>query len=138
MLAPMLRQRTLCIGMAATTALQLAVGFLHLPGIPCPMLHLTGVPCPGCGATRACVFMLRGDWRHWLAMHALAPVFLAAAGLFAAGAVVPRRPFARMVGWVDRIERRTALAKWVLVVLFVYWLARLVYAQAEFIHLVRG
>src|SRR5436190_1092039 len=82
-LAPMLRQRKLVLVLGGTGLAQLCVGIFHLPGVVCPMLHVLGVPCPGCGATRACAAMLRGDWHMSLKMHALAPVFLVAVALFA-------------------------------------------------------
>ena len=41
-------------------------GEMHL--VPCPVLAATGVPCPGCGMTRACWTLARGDlgaaWGH--------------------------------------------------------------------------
>src|SRR4051794_7909595 len=134
----MLRQRRLCVGLGLTGACQLALGLLHLPGLPCPTLHVVGVPCPACGATRACAAVLRGDWHTWLTMHAFAPVFLGGAALLAAGAVLPDRPRDRLVRWIDRVERRTALAKWLIAAVLVYWAARLVYAPGAFARLMLG
>lgn len=31
-------------------------------GIPCPFYQFTGFFCPGCGVTRMCMALLRGEW----------------------------------------------------------------------------
>lgn len=49
-------------------------------GIPCPVRMLTGLKCPGCGVTRMCDSLLRGDftaaWEHHAALLCLLPVLL--------------------------------------------------------------
>ncbi len=80
----------------------------------CPMLEATGVPCPGCGATRAFVHFVNGDFAGalhynwswlvlWLALAgwALVMVFRAVRGRPAigpvareAGALLRTRPWA--------------------------------------------
>jgi hypothetical protein len=137
-IAPMLRQRKLVLVLGAMGVAQLSAGIFHLPGVMCPMLHGLGIPCPGCGATRACAAMLQGDWHTWLRMHALAPCFLLAVGLFAAAAVLPARPREAMIDVVERIERRTGLTSLMLAVLLVYWIARLLYGPAQFARLMGG
>jgi hypothetical protein len=134
----MLRQRKLVLALGAMGVAQLSAGIFHLPGVICPMLHGLGIPCPGCGATRACAAILRGDWHTWLQMHALAPCFLLAVGLFAAAAVLPVRPREVMIDAVERIERRTGISSIVLAALVVYWLARLAIAPHAFVRLMRG
>lgn len=37
----------------------------------CPILSLTGIPCPGCGMTRACFAVLRGDLITAFACHGM-------------------------------------------------------------------
>jgi hypothetical protein len=137
-IAPMLRQRKLVLVLGAMGVAQLSAGIFHLPGVICPMLHGLGIPCPGCGATRACAAMLRGDWHTWLKMHALAPCFLLAVGLFAAAAVFPARPREAMIDAVEWVERRTGLTNLLLALLLAYWFARLVYDPAGFARLMRG
>jgi hypothetical protein len=117
---------------------QLSLGVFHLPGVVCPMLHVLGVPCPGCGATRACAAMLRGDWHAWLKMHALAPVFLVAVGLFAVASVLPSGAREPLVRRIEAFERRTGVSTLALAALIVYWLARLAIAPHEFIRLMKG
>jgi hypothetical protein len=50
-------------------ALLLAAGlgyalWVRLTGLalPCPFRAVTGLLCPGCGVTRLCLALLRGDW----------------------------------------------------------------------------
>ena len=40
-------------------------------GHACPINLLFGVPCPGCGLTRACLCLFRGDVYGAIAMHPL-------------------------------------------------------------------
>ena len=43
---------------------------LDSPWYPrCPFLLLTGLYCPGCGSTRACYYMLHGEWGLSLRYH---------------------------------------------------------------------
>jgi len=69
-------------------------------------------------------------------MHAFAPAFVLAILVFWAAAVTVRPTRDRLICAVDRIERRTALPTLMLIGLILYWLARLVYAPAEFLRLV--
>ncbi|MGK2860160.1 MAG: DUF2752 domain-containing protein [Thermoanaerobaculia bacterium] len=47
----------------------------------CLVRNWTGFPCPGCGVTRAIAAMLRGAWAEAFALHPLAPVAVAEAGV---------------------------------------------------------
>ena len=53
------------------------VACLVFPGSPadgivlCPMRAATGLSCPGCGMTRSCTAMMRGDLWHSLEFHPL-------------------------------------------------------------------
>lgn len=38
---------------------------------PCPIHYWTGFYCPGCGSTRSCQFLLRGEFRKSLRYHPL-------------------------------------------------------------------
>ena len=43
--------------------------------LPCPFRAVTGLLCPGCGVTRLCLALLRGDWAGaWRANPALLPM----------------------------------------------------------------
>ena len=49
-------------------------------GIPCPLRFLTGLKCPGCGVTRMCISLLRGNfsaaWQYNPVLLCLLPLFL--------------------------------------------------------------
>jgi hypothetical protein len=47
----------------------------------CLMYNLTGVPCPGCGMTRSCALLARGDVHDSLRFHPLGVVFAAQAAV---------------------------------------------------------
>ena len=57
-------------------ALCLAVAFAAyaLEITLCPFRRLTGLPCPCCGATRACLSVLRGDFAVAVRLNPLAVV----------------------------------------------------------------
>lgn len=47
--------------------------------ISCLFRRWTGIPCPGCGLTRACLAILRGDWGAAFRYHPMfwsLPVFM--------------------------------------------------------------
>lgn len=78
------RLRRLLGGCAALLAAGLGYAlWVRLTGlaIPCPFRALTGLLCPGCGVTRLCLALLRGDWAAaWQAnpvLLLLLPVLLA-------------------------------------------------------------
>jgi hypothetical protein len=91
----------------------------------CGFRFLVGAPCPGCGMTRACLALARGDVAASLALHPLALPFAGAA----LGALVlairegaTGRPFLR-----DLAERRgTALAIAAVGALALVWILRVV------------
>jgi hypothetical protein len=111
------------------------VGFRTLP---CPMLHAIGIPCPGCGASRACGALLRGDWHNLVRLHAFAPLFLGSVVIFLLAAALPSQGRDALGRAVDAVERRSGAAKLLLLLLLVYWAARLLYAPGSFIRLMRG
>ena len=49
-------------------------------GIPCPLRSFTGLKCPGCGATRMCISLLKGDlaaaWQYNPVLCCLLPLLL--------------------------------------------------------------
>lgn len=60
-----IRRRRLLLGCAALLAAGLGYAlWVRLTGlaIPCPFRAVTGLKCPGCGVTRMCLALLRGDW----------------------------------------------------------------------------
>ncbi len=45
--------------------------FLYITKIGCPIRFLTGISCMGCGLTRACVSLLKGNLLEALVFHPL-------------------------------------------------------------------
>ncbi len=77
-------------------------------GIPCPFYRLTGRLCPGCGVSRMCISLLRGDfaaaWQYNAAILCLLPFGLAVAADIAVryvrdGTKQPR-PWASAMLWI--------------------------------------
>ena len=76
--------------MAIGLAYALFCGLTGL-SLPCPFHALTGLWCPGCGMTRMCLSLLRGDlsaaWASNPALMVLLPVLAAVLGRMGAGYV---------------------------------------------------
>ncbi len=57
-------------------------------GLPCLFYRLTGLLCPGCGVSRMCMALLRGDWAGaWAANPAICLLALPIAALLVCRAV---------------------------------------------------
>ena len=62
--------------LAAGLGYALWVGCTGL-ALPCPFRAATGLLCPGCGVTRLCLALLRGDWGGAWAANPMLLVLLA-------------------------------------------------------------
>ena len=51
--------------------------------LPCPIHYVTGIECPGCGITRACIALARGDIGHALNSNPFSLGLVLLAGGFA-------------------------------------------------------
>ena len=109
----------------AVAGIQIAAVAAGVAGWSCPLHALTGIPCPGCGLSRACVALLRGEWGEAMSLHALAPAFLLLTIALTASVVLPARQRERAAALVLRLESRPAIPLVALSVLVVYWLVRL-------------
>lgn len=138
MVTPLLSQRKLALAAAAAGTTQVVLAIYRLPGIPCPFLRVTGIPCPGCGVSRGCAALMTGHWSDWLRWHAFAPLFLVAIVLFAVAGLLPHRPRDRFVVILETVERRTGVVRLLLLLLFLYWIGRIVYARHAFASLIMG
>ena len=95
--APLVTDRVVAVALLAILALvavwSAAVG--TAPGdvalVPCTIDALTGAPCPGCGMTRACVALARGEVREAWGFHPLAFALMPLVLLYAL--------------WPDRVRR---------------------------------
>ena len=84
--------------------------------LPCPFRAVTGLLCPGCGVTRLCLALLRGDWAGaWRANPALLPML----PILAALAVRLSVRYVREGSAV--LPRRENALVWVLAALLAAW-----------------
>lgn len=137
-LAPLLKNRAICLAVTGATIIQLSLVALGLPGWRSPILAFFGVPDPGGGLTRAIVAFLRGDWQISLTFHAFAPFFIVALTLIATVAVLPASPRDKIINWVEKLEVSTGLTAILLIGLVVYWLGRLFILGETYITLIAG
>jgi hypothetical protein len=137
-LATILRDRRLGSIICGTALLQLLLAWFGLPGWTCPLFHTFGIPCPGCGMTRATLFLVRGDWKQALTMHAYAPILILGLLIITLCTVAPRNHVDKIIVRTETIERYTGITFILLSGLIVYWLARLVLLQAAFVRLIQG
>lgn len=129
--APLLRDRRTAAAFAAAGVAQVGLTLAHVGGMPCPFLSLTGLPCPGCGLSRACAALCRGDWATAVRLHAFAPVVLLALALLAAAAVLPAAARDRLASAIATLERQGWVGPVLLGLLLLYWIVRVGYAPAE-------
>ena len=87
---------------------------------PCPIHLICGVQCPGCGMTRACIALARGDISQALRHNPLSlGLVLFAAGYALAPATV-RRNWQRLTPAVRATAKWTAFAT-----VLVFWISRI-------------
>ena len=132
MLASLLRDRRVLLGVAAVAAVQVVGVAAGVGGWPCPLKGVLGIPCPGCGLTRATVALLRGEFAAAFRLHAFAPLLLLAVAASAVAVVLPAPQREAFAGLVARAEHRTRAAYFVLAALLLYWSARVLFLPAAF------
>ena len=136
--ATILRDRRFGYVICTATFLQLALTLLRFPSWPCPIFHTLGVPCPGCGMTRATLFLVHGEWRQALTMHAFAPIVVLALALITVCTIAPRTRAEWIADRTEVVERYTGLTTLLLSGLILYWLARLLILQSAFVRLIQN
>ncbi len=112
--------------MVGAGVLHFGLSLAGLPAWSCPILAATGVPCPGCGLTRACMELIRGDFSSSFHTHAFAPIFLSALLLMVVTLLLPETQRIDIITKITRLETRTGVTAWVLCFLMLYWAARLI------------
>jgi len=137
-LATILRDRRVGLALTGTLGLHIVLVSLHLPSWQCPFFTLTGIPCPGCGLTRACMLLLKGDFQASFRFHAFAPVFIVFISILIVSTLLPRSVVEPLIHKTETLERRTGLTIIILGGLILYWLARLVFFPTMFARLIRG
>ncbi|HEV7869562.1 MAG TPA: DUF2752 domain-containing protein [Chthoniobacteraceae bacterium] len=119
-----LQTRALCAALAGASVLHVGLQLAGLEGWRCPAMQTFGLPCPGCGLSRACAALVRGDWLESFQLHAFAPVVLFGMTLITLGAVLPKDAHRGFVRLVSEWERRTAITPLLLGAFCLYWLLR--------------
>jgi uncharacterized protein YjeT (DUF2065 family) len=137
-LATLLRDRRFGLFLTGALGLNLVAIALHLPSWECAFFRVTGLPCPGCGLTRACMLLLRGEVQASIKFHAFAPIFVLFIGMLIICTLLPRTVAEPFVNKAEKLERRTGITIIILGGLILYWLARLLLFPSAFAQLIRG
>ena len=137
-LATLLRDRRFGFVLIGALGVHVGLTLLGLPGWQCAFFRLTGVPCPGCGLTRACLLLTRGEVQASIRFHAFAPVFIVFISILIVATVLPRRVTQPLILKAEIFERQTGLTIIILGGLILYWLARLLLFPTAFAQLIRG
>lgn len=137
-LAPLMRNRRFGLILAGALSLHVILAMLHLPLWECPFLRVTGLPCPGCGLTRACMLLLRGDVAGSFRFHAFAPVFIILISMMLIATVLPKTVSEPLIHKAETLERKTGITIIIFSGLILYWLARLLLFPNMFAQLIRG
>lgn len=101
--------------LAAGLAYALWVRFTGL-ALPCPIRAVTGLLCPGCGVTRMCLALLRGDWGAAWEANPVLLILLPVLGLLAVRMTLRYVREGRLAG--SRWENALC---WALVALLIAW-----------------
>lgn len=84
--------------------------------LPCPIRAATGLLCPGCGVTRLCLALLRGDWGAAWTANPVLLILLPVLGLLAVRIILRYIQEGRVPG--PRWENALC---WVLIALLAAW-----------------
>ncbi|MBC8029170.1 MAG: DUF2752 domain-containing protein [Pyrinomonadaceae bacterium] len=137
-IATILRDRRFGFVLTGALGLNFALFSLGLPGWECPFFRLTGLPCPGCGLTRACTLLLKGEVQASIEFHAFAPIFVVLIAILMTSTILPRAVSEPLIHKAERLERQTGVTIIILGGLILYWLARLLLFPTMFAQLIRG
>jgi hypothetical protein len=122
--AHLVRDRRLGLAMLGGGMIYFTLTAIGLNPLPCPFLRVTGLPCPGCGMTRSCLALLRGDFHAVWHFNPFGLVFAAFWAVVGFGVALPQPWRARFAGRLGFIERKTRWAAWVGCGLAIYSLTR--------------
>lgn len=137
-IATLLRDRRFGLVLTGALGLHVSLVLLNLPAWECLFFKLTGVPCPGCGLTRACMLLLRGEVQASIRFHAFAPIFIVLIAMMVAATLLPRSITEPLIHRAETLERQTGLTIIILGGLILYWLVRLLFFPTMFAPLIRG
>ena len=131
-IASALRERAVCIGMAATGLILVAGNALGWHLWVCMFHEITGLPCPGCGLTRGMTAFARGDVQQALHWHPFTPVFALGLVLMVVVTVLREPQRTKVLDMMARIEARTGITFVLLIALMVFGLWRMTQGPGEF------
>lgn len=124
--ACLIRDRRLGLAMAGGGLLYFALTRYGWDVMPCPSMQVLGLPCPGCGMTRSCLSLLRGDWAASWRLNPFGPVFAVFWAIVGAGVAMPQPWRGKFADCIGRLEQRSRWAGWVAGGLAIYGLTRLI------------
>jgi len=99
----------------------------HLAGLSlwtCPFLSVTGLPCPGCGLTRSCGCLLRGELAQSVTWHAFGPLLFLLGLTGFAGSLLPDAPRRRFAALLQQWDTRLRFTPLLFGALVIYSLTR--------------
>ena len=105
--APMLRERSISLGLILLGAILIGANVLGFSLWRCTFHDVTGMPCPGCGMTRGMTALVRGHWHeawHW---HPFTPLIALATLTLVVSALLGKAARTRLADFVEKFERRT-------------------------------
>jgi hypothetical protein len=88
--------------------------------LPCPLHFISGIECPGCGMTRACIALARGDWTQALHYNPLSMGLILFAGAYALAPGSLRQKWARLTPGIRRTTKWAVLAS-----VLLFWVFRI-------------
>jgi hypothetical protein len=127
--AALVQHRSFTWACAVVTA---GLAGLNLAGVSlwaCPFLSLTGLPCPGCGMTRSCFSLLRGDLAGSLSYHALGPLFMMVGLTGLAGSLLPVAARMRFVAFLHLWDHRLHFTHATFAIFIIYSLTRWIFLR---------
>src|SRR3977135_111559 len=108
-IATLLRDRRFGLLLTGTLGLNIVAISLHLPGWECAFFRVTGLPCPGCGLTRACLLLLKGEVHAAIRFHAFAPIFVLFIAMLIVCTLLPRTVTDSFINKAETLERQTGI-----------------------------
>lgn len=100
----------------------------HLGGISlwkCPFFELTGLPCPGCGLTRSCGCLFRGDLGQSFHFHLFGPVIFLVGAVGLVGSFLPLPQRFRFAVFLQTWDQKLKFTPILLAGILIYALTRI-------------
>ena len=124
LLAALIQQRIFTWACTGVTVLLLTLNAVGLTLWACPFQAVTGLPCPGCGMTRSCMCLMKGDVRQSFHFHLFGPLIFLIGVSALVGTLLPSGPRQAFVQWVQKWDHRLNATKIIFWGLVIYSLTR--------------